>query len=179
MTEVMHDSRNVLKTALITVPAIVIVGSLMGYLSNSGFDNGWYSPLTKPGFQPPAWMFGVVWTILYSLLGLALAIVLQEPQSRQRRDALWLFGGQLAINFAWSPLFFGMHMIDVALIVVVVMLVMALTAARYFRRIRKVAGWLMLPYLLWLCLATALNYETGRLNPGADAAPLGITGEKS
>jgi tryptophan-rich sensory protein len=72
-----------------------------------------------------------------------------------------------------------MHMIDVALVIIVGMLVMALSAARYVRRIRPIAGWLMLPYLLWLCLATVLNYETGRLNPGADAAPLGITGVKS
>jgi translocator protein len=176
MTIVSHDNRGILKTAIFTIPAIVICGSLIGYLSNSGFSNDWYAPLQKPAFQPPAWMFGVVWTILYALLGLALAIVLQQPPSRQRRDALWLFGGQLAINFAWTPVFFGLHMIDVALIFIVVMLVMALTAARYFRRISQLAGWLMLPYLLWLCLATALNYETGKLNPGADAAPMGITG---
>ena len=171
--------RSILKTALITVPAIIIAGTLMGYASNSGFSNDWYAQLQKPSFQPPAWMFGVVWTILYALLGIALAIVLSEPPSKPRRDALWLFGGQLAINFAWSPVFFGLHMIDVALVLIVVMLVMALAAARYFRRISKLAGWLLLPYLLWLCLATALNYETGRLNPGADAAPLGITGVKS
>jgi tryptophan-rich sensory protein len=121
-------------------------------------------------------MFGVVWTLLYALLGIALAIVLREPPSKQRRDALWLFGGQLALNFAWSPIFFGLHMVDVALVVLLVMLVMALAAARYFRRLNSISGWLMLPYLLWLCLATALNYETGKLNPGADAAPLGITG---
>ena len=167
------------KTALITVPAIVIVGTLMGYLSNSGFSNDWYSPLQKPSFQPPGWMFGVVWTTLYTLLGFALAIILGQPASKERRDALWLFGGQLVLNFAWSPVFFGLHMIDIALLIIVVMLVMALTTARYFRRLRPLAGWLMLPYLLWLCLATALNYETGRLNPGADAAPLGITGVKS
>ena len=58
------------------------------------------------------------------------------------------------------------------------MLLLATITANYFRRLRPVAGWLMVPYLLWLCLATALNYETGRLNPGADAAPLGITGVK-
>jgi tryptophan-rich sensory protein len=166
------------RIALITIPSIVIVGSLMGWLSNSGFENGWYAELRKPAFQPPAWMFGVVWTILYTFLGLALALILQEPASRQRRDALWLFGGQLALNFAWSPVFFGLHMIDVALVVLIVMLVMALAAARYFRRINAAAGWLMLPYLLWLCLAVALNYDTGSLNPAADAAPLGITGEK-
>ena len=179
MATATQDRLGILRTALFTVPAIVVVGSLIGYFSNSGFSNSWYAPLQKPGFQPPAWMFGVVWTILYSMLGVALAIVLKEPQSKQRRDALWLFGGQLALNFAWSPVFFGMHMIDVALLVILVMLVMALTTARYFRRINKLAGWLMLPYLLWLCLATALNYETGRLNPGADAAPMGITGVRS
>lgn len=164
------------KLAIITIPAIVLVGLLMGYLSNSGFENGWYASLRKPSFQPPAWMFGVVWTTLYTLLGLALAIVLREPPSERRRDALWLFGGQLALNFSWSPIFFGMQMIDVALVVIVVMLAMALAAARYFRGLQPVSGWLMLPYLLWLCLATALNYETGRLNPGADAAPLGLIG---
>ena len=95
-----------------------------------------------------------------------------------RRDALWLFFGQLALNFSWSPVFFGSQMIDVALVIIVTMLLLATVTANYFRRLRPVAGWLMVPYLLWLCLATALNYETGRLNPGADAAPLGITGVK-
>jgi tryptophan-rich sensory protein len=69
-----------------------------------------------------------------------------------------------------------MRMIDVALVIILVMLFMATAAANLFRRIRKLAGWLLLPYLAWLCLATALNYETGRLNPGADSAPMGITG---
>ena len=159
----------------VTVPVIVIFGSLMGLVSNSGFDNGWYAALTKPAFQPPGWAFGVVWTTLYTMLGIALAAILNEPPSDRRRDALWLFGGQLVLNFAWSPLFFGAHMIDAALLVIVVMLLMAAVAANYFRRLRAVAGWLMLPYLAWLCLATALNYETGKLNPRADAAPLGLT----
>jgi len=173
------NNATIVKTSLLTVPAIVIAGTLIGYFSNSGFSNDWYAPLQKPGFQPPAWMFGVVWTTLYTLMGIALAIVLDQPPSKLRSDALWLFGGQLALNFAWSPVFFGWHMIDVALVVILAMLVMALTTARYFRRIRPIAGWLMLPYLLWLCLATALNYETGKLNPGADVAPLGISGVKS
>ena len=179
MTAMSADRGPIVKTALITVPAIVVAGSLIGYFSNSGFSNDWYIPLQKPSFQPPSWMFGVVWTTLYAMLGIALAIVLNAPPSKERRDALWLFGGQLALNFAWSPVFFGLHMIDVALLIIVVMLVMALTAARYFKRISNVAGWLMLPYLLWLCLATALNYETGRLNPGADSAPIGLSGVRS
>ena len=176
MATAARASQPVWKIAIFTIPAIVLVGSLMGYLSNSGFENGWYAGLRKPSFQPPAWMFGVVWTILYALLGLALAVVLCEPPSKRRRDALWLFGGQLALNFAWSPVFFGLQMIEIALVVLIAMLVLALAAARYFRGLRPVSGWLMLPYLLWLCLAVALNYETGRLNPGADAAPLGLIG---
>jgi tryptophan-rich sensory protein len=176
MATIGREGRGVLKAALITVPAIVIVGTLMGYLSNSGFSNSWYAGLTKPAFQPPAWAFGVVWTILYALMGIALAMVLNEPPSQRRSNALWLLGGQLALNFAWSPVFFGMQMIDVALVIILVMLFMATAAANLFRRIRKLAGWLLLPYLAWLCLATALNYETGRLNPGADSAPMGITG---
>ena len=171
-----RDNRPVWKIAIITIPAIVIIGTLMGYLSNSGFDNGWYARLVKPSFQPPAQAFGIVWTTLYTMLGITLAAILNEPPSKLRRDALWLFGGQLALNFAWSPIFFGMQMIDVALVTIVIMLIMAAATANLFRRLRPVAGWLMLPYLLWLCLATALNYETGRLNPGADSAPLGITG---
>ncbi|RIX27421.1 TspO/MBR family protein [Sphingomonas edaphi] len=176
MATAVRDDRGLWKRALITVPTIVIIGSLMGYLSNSGFSNSWYANLVKPAFQPPGWAFGVVWTALYTMLGIALAAILNEPPSKDRTSALWLFFGQLALNFAWSPIFFGMRMIDVALVTIIVMLVMALAAARYFRGIRAVAGWLMLPYLAWLCLATALNYETGKLNPGADAAPLGITG---
>ena len=164
------------KKALVTVPAIVVVGSLMGIVSNSGFENGWYAALDKPAFQPPGWAFGVVWTTLYTMLGIAVAAILDEPPSPLRRTALTLFFVQLAINFAWSPIFFGARMIDVALVTILVMLIMATATANLFRRIRPIAGWLMLPYLLWLCVATALNYETGKLNPGADAAPLGITG---
>lgn len=176
MATIKRDDRGLWKKALLTVPAIVIVGSLMGYISNSGFDNGWYAGLLKPVFQPPSWAFGVVWTMLYALMGISLAAILNEPPSRLRTTALTLFFIQLALNFAWSPVFFGGAMIDLALVVIIVMLVLAVGTANLFRRIRPVAGWLLLPYLAWLCLATALNYETGRLNPGADAAPLGITG---
>ena len=164
------------KKALVTVPLIVGIGTLIGYLSNSGYSNAWFARLDKPAFMPPGWAFGVVWTTLYTLMGVALAMILAEPDSKQRRGALALFGVQLGLNFAWSPFFFAGRMIDLALVLIILMLLSAAGAANLFRRIRPVAGWLLLPYLLWLCLATALNYEIGRLNPGADAAPLGITG---
>ena len=109
-------------------------------------------------------------------MGLALALIWNEPQSTRRSTAIRLFFVQLALNYAWSPVFFGGRMIEVGLILLAVILITALVAARAFRQIRPVAGWLLLPYLLWLCLALALNYETGRLNPGADAVPLGLIG---
>jgi tryptophan-rich sensory protein len=171
------EPRSWWKIALVTVPAIVIIGWLMGVVADSGYGNPWYEPLTKPAFQPPGWAFGVVWTTLYIMMGIAVAMILTEPPSPLRQTALTLFLVQLALNFAWSPIFFGGHMIEIGLVVILAMLLAATATANLFRRIRPVAGWLMLPYLAWLCLATALNYETGRLNPGADAAPLGIIGE--
>ena len=71
--------------ALITVPAIVLLGSASGWLSNSGYGNGWFAGLTKPSFMPPGWAFGVVWPVLYVLLGLALAMVLALPPSPRRK----------------------------------------------------------------------------------------------
>ena len=155
--------------ALVTVPAIVLLGSASGWLSNSGYGNDWFDGLDKPFFMPPGWLFGVVWPLLYLLLGLAVAMVLAEPPSAARRKALSLFFVQLALNFAWSPLFFAAHLIGVALVTIFVMTAIAAMAAGQFWRIRSLAGALMAPYLLWLCFAAALNGAIDKLNPGADA----------
>jgi tryptophan-rich sensory protein len=155
------------KIALVTVPAIIIAGSASGWLSNSGFGNPWFDSLAKPFFMPPGWAFGVVWPILYALLGIALALILAEPPSDRRRNALLAFFAQLALNFAWSPIFFAAHAIQIALGVIVVMAALAAFTAGQFRRIRPLAGYLMVPYLLWLCFAATLNSAIGRLNPGA------------
>ena len=176
-TTARRDDRGIWNKALITVPAIVIVGGLMGVLSNSGFGNNWYAPLAKPSFQPPGWAFGVVWTTLYTMMGIALATILNQPKSAERSRGLALFAVQLALNFAWSPIFFGGGMIDVALLVMLAMNVLVTATIISFWKVRPLAGALLIPYLLWLCLATALNHETGRLNPGADRAPLGLIGD--
>jgi tryptophan-rich sensory protein len=162
--------------ALVAVPAIVLAGSAIGYLSNSGFGNDWYAPLEKPSFQPPSWAFGVTWTILYTAMGVALALVLAAPDSTPRRRGLVLFFAQLALNYLWSPTFFGAGAIDWAFVIIVAMNVLVTMTIISFWRVKPLAGALLLPYLAWLCLATVLNWETGRLNPGADQAPLGITG---
>jgi len=176
MTDRTQDDRGLWRKALVAVPLIVVTGSLIGVMSNSGFANDWYAPLVKPSFQPPGWMFGAVWTTLYSMMGIALAAIANEPPSAQRKLALGLFAAQLALNFAWSPIFFGNGMIDIGLLVILGMNVLVTMTIIAFWKIRPLAGALLIPYLTWLCIATALNHETGRLNPGADTAPLGITG---
>jgi tryptophan-rich sensory protein len=163
------------KVALLTVPAIVVAGNLSGYLSNSGFSNPWFDAVEKPSFMPPGWVFGAAWTTLYTLMGISLALVITAPDSAWRRRGIAIFLVQLALNYLWSPVFFGMGAIDWGIIIIIGMAVSLCLTISLFWRVNRVAALLLLPYLAWLCLATALNFEIGRLNPGADRAPLGIT----
>lgn len=161
------------KIALVTVPAIVLLGSASGWLSGSGYGNSWFDALVKPIFMPPGWVFGAAWTALYTLMGIALALILAEPPSERRRKALILFFAQLGLNFAWSPVFFAAHDIRLASIVIFVMLALAAAAAGQFFRIRPLAGALLTPYLAWLCFAAVLTTAIDRLNPGAGTSLLG------
>ena len=173
MAEATSEQRAWWKIALGTVPAIVLLGSLSGRFSGSGYGNQWFDALAKPFFMPAGWVFGAAWTLLYVMLGLALAIILAGPNSPRKRTALILFFAQLVLNFAWSPIFFAAHDIRLGLIAIVVMAALAAAAAGQFWRIRKVAGALMLPYLAWLCFAAALTNAIDRLNPGAGTSLLG------
>ena len=161
------------KIALITVPVIMLAGSASGWLSNSGYGNDWFDGLQKPFFMPPGWAFGTVWPILYLLMGVALAMILAEPESPRRRKALILFLVHLALNFAWSPIFFAAHDITLAKYVIFVMAVVAAATAGQFLRLKKPAGLLLIPYLAWLIFAAMLNSSIEDLNPGAGASLLG------
>ena len=100
METIERDDRGIWGKALVAMPAIVLGGLLAGWLSNSGMDNGWYASLAKPGIQPPSYVFGPVWAALYALMGLALAVIWNEPPSKQRSRAFGLFFIQLGLNFA-------------------------------------------------------------------------------
>jgi len=123
------------KIALLTVPAIVLLGSLSGWISNSGYGNAWFDALEKPGFMPPGWVFGVVWPVLYVFLGVAAAMVHALPASDARRKALTLFYAQLALNFAWSPVFFAAHDMRAAAVIIIMMIALAAGAAGQFFRL--------------------------------------------
>lgn len=161
------------KLSLFTIPAIIIIGDMIGVVSQSGFRNPWFARLTKPFFMPPGWAFGVAWNILYALMGIALAMVLAQPPSARRKRALVLFYVQLALNFAWSPVFFAGHDIALAKVVIFVMTAIAAAASGQFLRIRKAAGLLLIPYLCWLIFAAILNSTIELLNPGAGQSLLG------
>ncbi|WP_336966500.1 TspO/MBR family protein [Sphingobium aquiterrae] len=157
-----------LRWALFTVPAIVFLGFLSGRAANSGYGNRWFAALQKPDYMPPAMAFPIAWTLLYILMGLAIAMILHARRARLRGLAIALFLVQLIGNLAWSPLFFAAHQVTAALALLVAILLAAGAATIVFFRIRRVAGWMMLPYLAWLVFASSLNCGIMRLNPGAE-----------
>jgi tryptophan-rich sensory protein len=157
-----------LRYAVITVPAVVLLGTLSGYLSNSGYSNPWFDALRKPGFMPPGWVFGVAWTILYIMLGLSLAMLLHAKGAEKRERALILFGLSFVLNFAWSPIFFGMHKVTLGLSLIAAMIVATIGLIFALWKIRIVAALLLYPYLGWLMFASALNYRIMQLNPDAE-----------
>ena len=157
-----------LRWALVTVPGIVFLGFLSSQIAGSGGDNPWFAALAKPSIMPPVLAFPIAWTILYVMLGLALAIILDARGAKGRGLALALFAGQMILNLLWAPIFFAAHKMTLALSVIIVMLLLAAATAYYFAAIRRNAALLMIPYLLWLAFAACLNQQFISRNPGAD-----------
>lgn len=156
------------RIALVCVPLIIFLGFLAGGLANSGEENRWFALLAKPAIQPPGWLFGVAWSLLYAMQGLALTLIIDARGAAGRTTAIGLFAFQLTLNLAWSPTFFLMHQVSVALVLIVMIFAAAGATTLAFARVRKAAAWLMLPYLAWLIFATILNYQIDRLNPNAE-----------
>lgn len=164
-----------MRAALFTVPLTVLLGIGSGRLSGSGYGDPWFDALAKPAMMPGAGTFALAWATLYALLGLALAIILHARRARGRRRAIALFVAQLAMNLAWSPLFFVAHQVGLAFWLVLATFVVSAIATVLFASIRIAAGVLMLPYLGWLMFAAVLNYQIDRLNPDAETLAPGTT----
>ena len=160
---------SLVRWALFVMPVILLLGFLSGAVAGSGEDNRWFAELVKPAAQPPGWMFGVAWTILYLMIGLAFAMILHARGARQRGLAIGLFLGQYVLNLAWSPIFFGQHEVTTAFYLITIIFMLALLTTFVFGRIRKAAAWLMVPYLAWLSFASILNYQIDQLNPDAES----------
>lgn len=150
---------------LIMVVTCVAVGYLSGEVTRESV-NTWYPTLNKPVFNPPSWLFAPVWTTLYIFMGIAAGLVWDKIDSQKEtvKKGLLYFAIQLGLNALWSYLFFGLQNPLLALIEIVVLWLMIYETFVQFNKVNKVAGYLFIPYLLWVSFAFLLNAAIWWLN---------------
>ncbi len=132
------------------------VGGISGFITAHEIGS-WFVGLHKPSFNPPNWIFGPVWTVLYIIMGISCLQIWRTAVSKQRQRALWIYALQLALNFWWSIIFFSFHLLGLALVDISILWILIVAMIVYFRRLQPTAGYLQIPYLAWVTFATALN----------------------
>jgi len=149
---------------IICVVLCLGIGLTSGAATASGITE-WYAFLNKPFFNPPNWLFAPVWTILYTMMGVAAALVWHQGINHDGvKSALIIFGVQMVFNALWSTVFFGMRQPLYALFVIVTLWILIALCISKFNKINKTAGLLLVPYLLWVSFATVLNFSIYWLN---------------
>ena len=139
------------------------VGAIAGLFTAKAIPE-WYATLNQPSFNPPNWVFGPVWITLYIIMGISLFMVWKLEAGKQRNQAILVFMVQLLLNFCWSFFFFYFKMIGVALADIVVLWLMIVVMQVRFYKLKPVAAYINIPYLLWVTFATALNATYFLLN---------------
>ncbi|HUH46545.1 MAG TPA: TspO/MBR family protein [Arenibacter sp.] len=148
----------------ISVAICLTIGFLCG-LATQNSVNDWYLHLNKPVFTPPNWVFAPVWILLYTMMGIAAGMVWAKGVYHiWVKTALYHFSIQLLFNALWVIIFFGFKNSFGALLVILTLLVLLIFTIKWFRVVDRTAAYLMIPYLLWVCFATALNYKIWELN---------------
>lgn len=151
----------------IAVICCLILGGLSGAVTASEIQ-GWYLSLNKPSFNPPNWIFGPVWSLLYALMGIAFALfwhhLSKSGVSIFKHKAGILFGIQLVLNLLWSTIFFNLHQIGLALVEMLVLLGFIIFTGVEFYKINRTAGFLLIPYMLWVYFASILTASILYLN---------------
>lgn len=140
------------------------IAGALGALFTVSEISGWYTGLLKPWFTPPHWVFGPVWFLLYTLMGMAAFLIWEQRKKMYVRTALALFMIQLVLNALWSVFFFGMHEVALAFMGMIVLWVMIAYTIRVFEKIDRMAAWLMMPYLFWVSFALYLNFAFLQMN---------------
>jgi len=157
-----------LKSKLSRIAVSVTICLAIGFLSSFATQssvNDWFTTLNKPFFNPPSWVFAPVWTILYILMGVSAGWVWSKGfHHKWVKTGLYHFGFQLLLNAFWSIAFFGLQNPLLALIVIIALIVLIALTIKWFRLTSKFAAALLIPYLLWVCFATVLNYSIWMLN---------------
>ncbi len=136
---------------------------VVGTLFVSSSLSGWYGTIQRPALNPPAWIFGPVWTTLYALMGIAAFLVWKSKNSHKKL-ALSLFGLQLAVNSVWSIIFFGLRNPGLAFVDIVLLWLLIIGTMVEFKKFSKAAVYLLIPYLAWVTFASYLNYAIWVLN---------------
>jgi len=139
------------------------IGAIGGIATASGV-NDWYLTIVKPSFNPPNFLFGPVWSLLYLLMGISFYLILQAPKTKLRNQAIYIFLFQLGLNFLWSFIFFKFQLLALAFVEILFIWISILGMILIFRRINKTASNLQIPYLLWVSFASVLNGSIWYLN---------------
>lgn len=158
-TEIRSGARSVL--GLVGWLLACFAAASMGALFMPG---EWYASLKKPSWNPPAWVFGPVWTALYAMMAVAAWLVWKRGGFHSQRWPLTHFLVQLALNALWTPLFFGWHRPGIAFAEIVMLWLAIAATLRAFRSVSRVAAWLLVLYLAWVSFAAVLNFTLWRMN---------------
>lgn len=156
---------NKITRILTVVVTCLAIGYFSGIVTRSSITT-WYPTLVKPSFNPPNWIFAPVWSMLYVMMGVAAGLVWSKIESDKEavKKALVVFAIQLALNALWSYLFFGLHNPLLAGLEIIILWLMIYETYIQFAKINKMAGFLLIPYLLWVSFATVLNGSIWWLN---------------
>ena len=151
------------KKFVVSVAIPLLVGGLSALISRS--DMGIYDSIEQPPLSPPSWLFGVVWTILYFLMGVSLYLIWDKNiPSYKKQTSYWAFGIQLFLNFLWAPIFFITQQFLLSLILLILIILATVLMIVSFWQISKPAALIQIPYLVWLCFAAYLNFGIYLLN---------------
>jgi len=148
---------------LISVLLPLSLGAIAGMFTSQSVPE-WYAILNRPSFNPPNWIFGPVWTTLYILMGISFFLIWKQEASKVRNRAILIFLLQLLLNFAWSFIFFYFNMIGLALVEIVLLWISIVMMLVVFYKIKPIASYINIPYLLWVTFATVLNASYYILN---------------
>ena len=151
------------KKLAICIAIPLVVGGVSAWLTMNSMET--FEKLNQPPLSPPGWLFPVVWTVLFVLMGMGSYLVVEsEAPQTIKKPALWTYGIQLAFNFLWTIVFFNLQWFLFAFVWLVVLWLLILATLIQFYRIRKAAGYLLIPYLLWVAFAGYLNFGVYLLN---------------
>ena len=157
-----RPSRYTWKSLVTLIVCTLAAGGIVGFLTQQ--NSTYYEGLTKPVFAPPGWLFPIAWSLLYASMAIAMWFVLRT-EGNDRNILLGLYIAQLAVNLLWPYLFFVQQALGLAFFWLLLLWCLATIMLYHFFRECKTAGWLLVPYQLWLTFAAVLNFTLARLNP--------------